>query len=299
MKIVDFSDSRLTDAKFELAINENLDCEELDISDNTTLTRGTCLAKLTRLRVLNMRDTGITDISFLLKLKDTLVFLNLSDVSIVAEDFNYLKELKQLKELHAKRTKIGFNFGVLASLSNLTHLDLAEITSPDFSPLKHLSYSVTDLNLSESNITDSDLIYLSDLKLITLSLGLTAISNLSPLAKIISLQKLQICDTRVTHQGLNLLLQLQNLMTLSVDEDMRDSRDFVLEEIRVKREKKCKIYLERIVAIKAAIPVVTKNNNTDSFLPGDLGLIIAEYAVDQEEQIDIKHGTESAAKMRL
>ncbi|UCH95274.1 MAG: leucine-rich repeat domain-containing protein [Candidatus Aminicenantes bacterium] len=119
------------------------------------------LSKFQHLETLSLYNTGITDYSFLQRLR-TLTHLDLSNNQIA--DISFLHYLCNLTHLDLSENQIT-DISCLHGLSNLTSLNLNSNKIADISCLQGLS-NLTVLDLSSNRITDVS--FLQDLKNLTI-----------------------------------------------------------------------------------------------------------------------------------
>lgn len=227
--------------------------DELDISDNPSLTDLNAVSKLGRLKKLNISGTQIRDLSPLRSLTN-LEILDCSN-SIVS-DLSPLKYATNLRELKASQTRVRelqvleklpelrvlelANTSVediepVSSLTKLKKLDLAKTLLVDISPLsplsklETLSLEGTELislqgmegltNLRELNLESTPIMDLTPLagarRLEVLFADKSAITSLSPLAKLDKLSKVYCDNTSITEEDAQAFMR-QNSQILVV-----------------------------------------------------------------------------------
>lgn len=184
--------------------------DELDISDNPSLTDLNALAKLSHLKKLDVSGTQIRDISPIRNLTRLEVF-NCSNSLI--QDISPLQYAINLRELNANQTRIK-SLSVLEKLPNLTHLDVSNTPLVNMGALVGL-VGLKELNLSKTGIDDiAELATLKNLQ--RLDLQGTNLSGLFGVGEMSSLKELNIESTPLI--DLNPLRAAQNLEVLYADQ---------------------------------------------------------------------------------
>ena len=114
------------------AISKLSQLEILILADIPLNGQATLLSNLRKLSYLNLRNTNLTDISFLADLKD-LEYLNLNSNTLI-QDIKSLEQLTKLKHLILRDVPVNDQADVLASLTNLRSINLRNtgITSLEF-----------------------------------------------------------------------------------------------------------------------------------------------------------------------
>lgn len=237
MKVLDLSGQQLDNEQLAVLIEQNPDCEELDISGNPNISDLSCLITLP-IRVLNISETGVTKLHQLQPLQGVLSSLDISDTTI--DDFKTIETFTKLTELRAKRTNIGSQLNTLLALP-LQTLELSEVANIDYATLGQLK-RVEELYLSETQTTDQAIKHIAQLQhLRILSLACcTEIKDVAELASSQSLQRLYLQDTKVSGQNLLNLAACNSLLYLEVDADagILATRDQVLRMIEQQRKLK-------------------------------------------------------------
>ncbi|KAH9500798.1 hypothetical protein Btru_073032, partial [Bulinus truncatus] len=208
------------------------------------------IQELKQLQTLNLEGTGVTDAGIIqFSGTDTaaqLVHLDLSRTAITHEIFLSLQNMKLLKSLYIKNTRISSLAG-LESVTSLENLDISEtnivtdciLCLTRLPRLSHLSLTGT-----QDVHGDKALFYLKEMKLLALYLpsrsttsdvGMTYISgfqlstldltnyinvgdpSMPYIGQIVSLKKLLLTNTKISDEGMQHLTGLVNLEVLFVD----------------------------------------------------------------------------------
>jgi Leucine-rich repeat (LRR) protein len=179
LNIIDSVD--LNDLKDMTAINE------LDLSNNDYIQTIEPLAQLTNLKLLNLAETNVGDLTPIRNLTE-LIELNLSRTKIF--DLSPLKYSNKLLRLNINHTDIR-SVGVVEKMPELQNLEMRATHVIDFAPV--------------SNLT----------KLLNLDLEGTQISDLSPIANLVHLMELNVSKTFI--RDVNVIKGFKNLTTLDLD----------------------------------------------------------------------------------
>ncbi|MDX2070068.1 MAG: hypothetical protein SFV55_16695 [Haliscomenobacter sp.] len=191
--------------------------EELILSENKNLKDISILAALPNLKMLNLYDTQVNNISPLSNL------VHLEDLVLARtaiSDLSPLSGLMNLKILNANETQITELFPLI-TLSDLTEIDISRTNVEDLMPLRELK-KIKKINCSETNIHNlsfaNNLLYLQEIRVSS-----TLISDLSPLQNLKKIELLYIANTYVTNiTPIIPLLELQltelNIVGCDLDE---------------------------------------------------------------------------------
>jgi len=200
--------------------------DELDISDNPSLTDLNAISKLSNLRKLNISGTQIRDLGPV----RNLTRLEVLDCSnSLVQDISPLQYAINLKELYASQTRIR-DLAVFKGLRELTRVDLSYTPLQRFDGLAYLS-GLKNLNLSYTAIRDvSALAGLKNLE--KLDLGGTELSILQPGQEFSALKELNIEATplmdlsalRTAHQLEILRADKSGITSLAPLKDLRSLR---------------------------------------------------------------------------
>lgn len=180
----------------------------LDLEDNR-VEDVSALAKLPMLKVLSLRNNGITDLKDIhfdainhMELRELSLRHNVVDLEDGSEirlsDLSLLEGMEKLEVLELRDNHIR-DISPLKGMRELSVLDLRQNPVGDFSPLEDL-VKLTDLNLRETGIRD--LALLSRMPgLVHLNLHSNPlIGSIEPLAGLVSLETLILRNVPIGHQ---------------------------------------------------------------------------------------------------
>lgn len=173
-----------------LAINDLKDItaiEELDLSNNQYIQNIEPLAQLHDLKLLNLAETNIGDLTPIRNLTE-LVELNLSNTKIF--DLTPLKYAAKLERLNINDTEVR-SVAVLENMPQLKNFEMRATHVIDFDPVAALT------------------------GLINLNLGKTQLSDLSPVENLLQLMELDVTSTKI--EDVSQLKALKNLISLNID----------------------------------------------------------------------------------
>ncbi|MEN7548939.1 leucine-rich repeat domain-containing protein [Rapidithrix thailandica] len=199
--------------------------EELDLSNNFTITSLEPLSQLTSLKVLNISNTEVNDlapirnltkleklsfaqtkVTSLEPLKYAVSLKELFLFNTMISNIETLSNFKKLEKLYCYNTFIT-DLQPLEGLTHLKELWFNNTQVRDLGPLQNLS-KLEMLDASNSNVADlSPLAKATSLK--EVNIDRTKVKNLTALAKVKSLEVISLNETEV--QDLNSLLALPNL----------------------------------------------------------------------------------------
>lgn len=167
--------------------------ESLDISKDPLVQSIEPLSQLTRLKMLHLSGTGITDLSPIRNLTE-LTDLDVSHTGI--SDMTTLKYALKLTRLNISRTEI-LDLSVIQRMQNLLFLDASRCKASDFSSITGLTV-LTELDLSGTRI--QNLTALKGLSQLTsLYLASTPVADLTGAEGLEHLKSLDIDSSRVTN----------------------------------------------------------------------------------------------------
>lgn len=213
-----FADIRLISLLSKTTIRELenlLLIEELDLSDNPSITDLNALAKLSRLKSLNISGTQVYDLNALRNLT-RLEILDCSNSTV--RDISALQYAINLRELNASQTRIR-KLEVLKKLPELRSLNLSRTPLEDIYALGDL-VGLKELDLSETPINNiSPLTSLRNLE--KLDLKATPVNDLFTVQDLSSLKNLDISETPVV--DIRPLSKLNSLEILQADQSKINS----------------------------------------------------------------------------
>lgn len=183
---------------------------------------------------LNIRETSVTDINCLGKLRGSLRSLNMAFVKI--KDCDVISDLSQLEKLNLKCTRIT-SLPDLSSLKHMKKLILDGTLIIDLSPLTAVR-TLLDLSLENAYLPEENMQVVGQIATLTsLNLSCTHISDLSPLRDLKSLSTIDLRATRIW--DLAPLEELYNLTVIKVDDELEATSASILEyvcEVRIEKE---------------------------------------------------------------
>lgn len=224
---LDVTDSvTLNDIKDMMALNE------LDLSGNQYIQTIEPLAQLTNLKLLNLSETNVADLTPIRNLTE-LVELNLSRTKVFdLTPLNYASKLERLNINHTEIRSIAvlekmtalqnlemefthvIDFEPISALTNLRNLHLEGTAMGSLSPIQEMT-QLLELNIAKTPVQD-----LSPLKglgsLATLNVDSTLIRNLEPLRELQNLEVLRANYTFIS--DLSPLKKLPNLKSVYCDQ---------------------------------------------------------------------------------
>jgi Leucine-rich repeat (LRR) protein len=166
--------------------------EDLDLSGNAYIQNIEPLAQLTSLKLLDLSETAIGDLTPIRNLTE-LLEVNLSGSKV--QDLVSLKYSSKLLRLNINRTRVS-DISVIEKMTALQNLEMQRTPVVDFTPLTGLK---TLLHLDVQGTGLADLTVLSGLvDLYELNLSRTLIHELVPLKGLKALSVLNIDSTAVT-----------------------------------------------------------------------------------------------------
>lgn len=206
MKSLDLSKKNIEDLDFD-----NNDIEELDLSESTiTNVQLEKISHLKNLRILNLSDTSIEDLSF-------------------------LENLTYLEEVDISGTKV-IDLSSLCNLSYLRSLKAHDTSINDLSPLRGLS-NLKEIHMERADIEDvTPLGEVSSLEVIDFY-GNSSLQDISAFSNLKNLRKLILKNTSIEPNSLNSLEELEKLQELIVDEELNFAAKAILCFIEGKRGK--------------------------------------------------------------
>lgn len=238
--------------------------QHLDISQNEYIQTIEPLSRLVSLKLLNLSQTSITDLTPIRNLTE-LVELNVSESGV--EDLSPLRYATTLQRLNISHTRIT-DISVLGRMASLRNLQMRNTPVVDFSPIHNLK----DLVYLDMRSTPAvDLLFLSDLDaLLDLDASRTRISDLAPLAgsklvalridstNVSSIEPLQSCDSlQLLHANHTQIATLKPL------EDVH-----ALERVYCDQSKVTRKEAERFMASKHGVLVVYDSRDLRAWWDG-------------------------------
>lgn len=177
--------------------------EDLDISGNKFIQSFEPLSQLRSVKILNLSQTGIDDLSPIRNLGE-LTDLNLSNTNV--SDLAPLKYFSKLTKLNLNSTSVS-DIRILPRMQKLQWLDLGYTKITDLSPITGLT-DLTVLNLQSTKFSDLSPIQ-GLLQMAELNISRTAIQDLSSIKTLKNLRTLNCDSTRI--QNIAALADLENL----------------------------------------------------------------------------------------
>ena len=193
------------------------DLEELDVSGASKIENINGIDHFKNLKLLNIIDTSVSDLSPITAIKDTITDLEAN----TKNGINSIEPLSKLTKLNYLLFRSSNNISSIEKLKSLTGLKTLVITGGnnirDISPVNSMS-SLSALALydfiSLSNISSIE----KNTSLECFSLITSSVNNIDVLNKLPKIKKLALVDNKLTIDTINPIKSLNELTKLVIDE---------------------------------------------------------------------------------